>query len=149
MWVSGGEVLKVASSLPSLAPWSVWILLILRVVFGLLFVLHGYPKLTKERKQTEKILKKTSIPIAMGPFAGFVELVGGLAILLGLMTSVAALLMALWMMGLTVFSITRLRKPLLTGLQPGYELELLYLMGCLILAALGGGPLSLDGFLGL
>ncbi len=133
----------------TLAPWSIWILLVLRVVIGPLLMLHGYPKLTRERKQTEEFMKKTGMPPAMGSFGGFVEFFGGLAILVGLLTPLVALLMAIYMAVVTAFSITKLKKTLLTGLQPGYELDVLYILVLLTLAATGGGPISLDRLLKL
>lgn len=121
-------------------------LLVLRVGVGLLFVAHGAVKL-KDPKGTVEWLKGTGMPGARG-LVGLVvllEVFGGLALVLGFLTNIVAALFVVEMVATTVFSKTKLGKTFLLG----YELDLLYLAGCLALVFLGAGGFSLDTLLGL
>lgn len=120
--------------------------LILRLAVGTVFIIHGYPKLTAaQRKQGGAWMKSVGMPAAMIPFGGFVEFVGGLALILGLLTPIVAALSALWMLSTTWFAISKLKKKF----AGGYELDILLLLAALALALLGSGVYSIDHLLGL
>ncbi len=90
-------------------------------------------------------MKSVGMPAAMIPFGGFVEFVGGLALILGLLTPIVAALSALWMLSTTWFAISKLKKKF----AGGYELDILLLLAALALALLGSGVYSIDHLLGL
>lgn len=117
--------------------------ILLRLAIGLLFVYHGYPKLTKTRKG--EWMKQVGMPTALVPFGGFVELFGGLGLLLGLLTPIVAILSALWMLSTTWFSIAKVKKKFMGG----YEFDILMLLAALALAFIGGGTFSIDHLIGL
>lgn len=117
---------------------------VLRLAIGTLFVYHGYMKLTPTARKGEW-MKTIGLPTALVPFAGIVELFGGLGLLFGLLTSVLAILAALWMLSTTWFSITKAKKKYFGG----YELDITLLLLALALAFVGGGTLSLDHLIGL
>ncbi|HZY46586.1 MAG TPA: DoxX family membrane protein [Candidatus Bathyarchaeia archaeon] len=120
--------------------------LILRLAIGTLFIVHGYPKLTpKQRQQGGAWMKNLGMARAMVPFGGFVEFFGGLALLLGFLTPIVALLSSLWMLSTTWFSISKLKK----RYQGGYELDIVVSLAALALALLGSGIYSIDHLLGL
>ena len=120
--------------------------LILRLAVGLLFVIHGYPKLTrKQREQGGAWMKTVGMPSGMMAFGGIAEFFGGLALLLGLLTPIVAVLAALWMLSTTWFSITKLKKKY----AGGYELDVTMVLVALALALLGSGAFSIDHLLGI
>ena len=117
--------------------------IILRLAIGTLFIIHGYPKLTTQRKG--EWMKTMGMSTALVPFAGFVEFYGGLGILIGLLTPIIAILSALWMIATTWFSITKVKKKY----QGGYELDITLILLAFALAFIGGGTFSIDHLIGL
>jgi uncharacterized membrane protein YphA (DoxX/SURF4 family) len=118
--------------------------LVLRVAIGGLFVVHGYPKLgAQQRKQGAEWMKSMGLPGGFILFGGIVEFFGGIAILLGVFTSIIASLFALWMLSTTWLSAAKMKKKFVGG----YELDIILLLASLALAAIGGGIFSIDHLL--
>ena len=126
---------------PYFASWSPHIISVFRIVFGLLFMLHG----------SQKLLNYPPGPAEMGfPFplmtlpgiAGILELVGGLFILLGLFTRPVAFILS-GMMAVAYF-MGHFTPSAFWPLQNGGELAVLYCFAFLYLAVAGGGRWSLD-----
>ena len=120
--------------------------LVLRLVLGGLMVVHGLPKI-KNLKQSATWVAGTGWAWAAG-FAyafGLLEFFGGLALILGFLTQLVALLFVLEMIATTLFSRAKLGKKLVGG----WENDLLYLVGALALLFLGAGAFSLDALLHL
>lgn len=120
--------------------------LVLRLVVGLLFVYHGWPKV-KNPKQTAAWVRSTGWTWAAG-FAyafTFLEFFGGIALIVGFLTQITAALFVLQMIATTIFSRVKLKKKL----AGGWETDLLFLAGALALLLLGAGAWSLDALLGL
>ena len=124
-----------------LAGYSSPVLSIFRIIFGLLFTLHG----------TMKVFGwplGAAIPVGTWPgwWAGIIELVTGLLILVGLFTRIAAFVASGEM------AVAYLWQHLPNGFWPydagvggnGGEPALMYCFAFLLLAALGGGSLSAD-----
>ena len=84
----------------------------LRLVIGAALVAHGYPKLN--RKTMER-MKGMGLPPAATAGAALTEFVGGIALIIGFLTPLASLLIALEMVGTTLFSKFRLHKNFLLG----------------------------------
>lgn len=118
--------------------------LILRLAVGVLFIVHGLPKLGAGRKGGEQWMKSMGMPAGMVLFGGIAETFGGLGLMLGLLTPIVALLAALWMLSTTWFQISKLKKKYVSG----WELDTTLLLAALAVAALGAGALSLDHLLG-
>ena len=116
----------------------------LRLAVGSAFMIHGYPKLGSQ-EQGKNWMKSMGLPVAMIPFAGVVEFFGGLALILGILTPIIALLSALWMISTTWLSVTKIKKKYAGGL----EVDLTLLLASLALTFLGGGTFSIDHLLGL
>jgi putative oxidoreductase len=114
--------------------------LLLRLALGTLFVIHGYPKLIAQRKGTGEWLKGMGLPASFAALAGVIEFFGGLALLLGILTSIVAALFALWMLSTTWLAVGKMKKKYMGG----YELDIILLLTALALAAIGGGRFSLD-----
>jgi len=131
----------------------------LRLIVGFGFLAHGYSKIVHGPEHFINILHSIGVPAPelMGWATILIELVGGLAVLVGALVPLAILPMAavLLVAILTVhlpygFLSIKLQAFTVAGAQfgpPGYELDLLYL-ACLTTLALGGpGPFSVDSTL--
>ncbi len=119
--------------------WSGPILSVLRIVTGLLFLAHGTTKLLTW-PLTDYF--KDGVPLFsfMG-FAGALEIVGGLLIVLGLFTRISAFVLS----GMMAVAYFMAHAP--AGFHPinnGGELAILFSFVFLYLAATGSGPWSLD-----
>jgi len=118
--------------------------LILRLALGTLFIFHGYSKLgAQARKQGAEWMKSMGLPGGMVLFGGTVEFLGGIALLLGILTPIVAALFALWMLSTTWLQVTKMKSKY----SGGYEIDITLLFGSLALASLGAGALSFDALL--
>jgi putative oxidoreductase len=117
--------------------WSPRLLSVLRIVAGLLFMMHGTMKLLAYPAPFPMHLS----PFTMLWFAGVIELVGGALVLVGLFTSIAAFVMA----GEMAFAyfIGHFPKAFWPVLNGG-DAAVLYCFVFLYLAAAGAGPWSVD-----
>src|SRR5215470_11829210 len=136
-----------------------WALIPVRLIVGFGFMEHGFAKLAKGPDAFANILEAMGVP---GPhFMAWatilVEILGGLAVILGAFVRLASLPMAavLLVAMFTVhlpygFSSIKLNAVTAAGAQfgpPGYEVNLLYL-ACLAALVLGGpGPLAIDNLI--
>ena len=136
-----------------------WALIPVRLIVGSGFLEHGFAKLARGPDAFANILQAMGVP---GPhFMAWatilVEILGGLAVILGAFVKLASLPMAavLLVAMFTVhlpygFSSIKLQAVTAAGAQfgpPGYEVDLLYL-ACLAALVLGGpGPLTIGGLI--
>lgn len=136
-----------------------WAPVALRLAVGYGFMAHGFAKLSKGPGAFAAILNVIGVPApqAMAWLTILVELLGGLAVMLGAFVWLVSIPMAtvLFVAMLTVhlpygFSSVKLVAVTAAGAQfgpPGYELDLLYI-ACLAALVLGGpGPLAAGGFI--
>jgi putative oxidoreductase len=116
-------------------------LLLLRCGLALIFIYHGYPKLFGDSARFIESFQAIGLPAYFVYVAGAIELFGGAALALGLLTPIAALLLfldmgaAMWKYNLPSEGIYAVRE---------YELPLVLGLASLVVAATGGGPISLD-----
>src|SRR6516162_657980 len=143
----------------SRSPIARWAPIPLRLIVGYGFMEHGFAKLAKGPDAFPAILHAIGVPAPhlMGWLTILVEIVGGLAVLLGALVPlvsipmVAVLLVAMVTVHLPYgFSSIKLLAVTAAGAQfgpPGFETDLLYL-ACLAALVLGGsGPLAIEGLL--
>ena len=121
-----------------------WALLILRVVLGLILLIHGWPKI-KDLKATSQSFSAMGFRPAMfwGTIVALVEFLGGLALISGLLVQVVAFLVAIQ------FIVIILKVKRGKGFAGGYEFDLLIIAVALILLTIGGGAFGLDNILGI
>ena len=143
----------------SRSPIARWAPIPLRLIVGYGFMEHGFAKLARGLDAFPAILQALGVPAPhlMGWLTILVEIVGGLAVLLGALVPLASVPMAavLLVAMITVhlpygFSSIKLQAVTAAGAQfgpPGFETDLLYL-ACLAALVLGGsGPLAVEGLL--
>jgi putative oxidoreductase len=114
----------------------VWLLPI-RILAGITFIAHGLPKLV-ELAMTQGFFGNIGLPPEMAVPIGVLEVVGGFALLLGILTRIASILFIIEMIG----------APLLTkiseGFVGGYELDLLLMAISISLLLTGPGKISIE-----
>ena len=124
------------------ATWSARLLSLLRIVAAFLFIAHGTQKLLGMPAAEPR----DPVPLlSLLGFAGTLEALGGLLLLLGLFTRPVAFVLAGEM------AVAYLLRHAPQGFWPLLnhgELAVLYCFLYLYLAAVGGGPWSLDQFRG-
>jgi putative oxidoreductase len=109
----------------------------LRIIAGIGFMMHGLPKLL-DISNTQNSFTNMGLQPELAIIIGLLEFIGGLAILLGVFTRIAAGLLAIDMIGAIL--LVKLSK----GFIDGYELDLLYLAIMISLMLTGPGNLSIE-----
>lgn len=121
--------------------------LLLRLGIGLTFFFSGLGKVLGGTAGVAGFFGKLGVPLPslMGPFISYLELIGGLALIVGVLTRVFSLLFVGDM--LVALLLVNIPATLGKGLPAGFSnmrVELLLLLGSLALALLGPGLLSID-----
>ncbi len=109
---------------PDMAP------LLLRLAIGIVFLVHGFPKLKN-----------------MNSFMGFIgicETLGGAALILGFLTQWAALGLAIIMVGAAYKKVFEWKVPFFTLEKMGWEYDFVLFAGNLALIFMGPGAYSVD-----
>ena len=137
---------------------SQWCPLPLRLVLGISFIYHGFPKVsTVEGHQAfAKMLNGIGVPASelMAWAVGLVEIAGGVALVLGAFVVVASVLLTCDMLvalfkvhlaaGFSLINIKGMGPDGPVFGMPGYEVNLLYIAGLLTLILAGAGAMSVD-----
>ncbi|MGK3949617.1 DoxX family protein [Microbacterium sp. K2] len=120
-------------------------LLVLRVVVGAVFAAHGAQKIFEYTiPGTIGSFAGMGVPMPeiAAPFVAFVELIGGILLVLGLFTRLAGVLLAIDMVVALV--LVHLSAGLWVG-EGGYEFVAVLGAAALALALTGAGRFSIDG----
>lgn len=122
--------------------------LILRVVLGISFFIHGFVKFQGGIGNIAGWFESIGLPGFLAYAVATIELIGGLALIVGLGTRLISALLAILMIGATLK--VKLAVGFLgNGQMAGWELDLAFLAMALYLALNGSYALSLDKTLGL
>lgn len=136
-----------------------WYAIPLRLIVGYGFMEHGYAKLARGADSFVAILHALGMPFpALLAWATIiVELLGGLAVLVGALIPLASIPMIIVLLVAIVtvhlpngFSSIKLLSVGPAGAhfgQPGYETDLLYMAALVSLVIGGSGPFALDRYL--
>jgi putative oxidoreductase len=140
-------------------PWNEWAPIPLRLIIGYGFMAHGWAKWSRGPEEFGKLLHTVGVPLpAFTAWAvTLLELFGGLVILAGAFVAivsvplVVSMLVAMFKVQLqygfsSVNTIGLTEAGPVFG-PPGYEVNLLYVAGLLVLVLGGPGPLSVDRWL--
>ena len=127
------------------APFRDFAPLPLRLVMGVAFMVHGYPKITAMAATAERFAQMGFVPgIFWGPLVAIVEFVGGACLVLGLFSRYWSLALALEMLVTTLRVKIPGGAPFVSTRVVGYELDLIFLAAALTLVILGSGAVSAD-----
>jgi putative oxidoreductase len=114
-------------------------LLILRLALGIIFIWHGYPKLTHPNGMYS-VFVQHGLPGYFVTVAGVLEVFGGGLIILGFLTRIAALLLAIEM-AVAIWKAHSVGGYLAVH---NYEFPLVLAAACFALATVGAGRVSAD-----
>jgi putative oxidoreductase len=130
--------------------------LVLRLITGIGFMAHGWAKLSRGTAGFERMLLQLGVPFPhiMGNVVPYIELLGGVALLVGLWVRIISpLLMVTMLVAMFTIHIHYGFSSIKTiGLNaggpvfgpPGYEINLLYVAILLSLMITGAGRFSVD-----
>lgn len=123
------------------------VLLAARVVLGVVLVAHGLQKVGQGVGGTAEEFAGMGIPLSpvAAVFAIVVELIGGIALIVGAATALVGVLVVIDMIGAFVFAHAGLTVFVDDG---GWELVAVIAALALVLAAVGAGRFSVDHLLG-
>jgi putative oxidoreductase len=128
---------------PLLAFYSDWSLLVLRVVLGIIFLVHGWPKIKSLKVNVQNF---SAVGLRAGALsraiAAILEFFGALALIAGIYLQFVAALFAAEFIVATIWRVVKGHP-----FAGGYELDLLILAAVLTLLTLGAGAFSVDGYL--
>ncbi|EHK81572.1 DoxX family protein [Rhodococcus pyridinivorans] len=122
-------------------------ILVARLVLGVIFLAHGLQKFNSWGYEGTKAgFEGMGVPApAVSAFvATWIEILGGLALILGVLVPVFGVLLFLLMLG--AFFIVHVENGIYVG-DGGFELVAALGAGALLLAAVGAGAFSVDRFL--
>jgi len=121
-------------------------LLLVRLVMGLAFVLHGWPKIQNPMGWMNA-MGGSSVPSFLQALAALAEFGGGIALILGFLTPIAAFGLICQMIGALILAHLPQGHPFVSQGGPSYELPLIYLVMAILLIAVGPGKWSIDALL--
>ena len=136
-----------------------WASLPLRIVIGYGFMVHGWAKLSRGPAGFAKLLEQigTPLPEATAWVSTLIEILGGLAILAGAFVAVVSIPLIVMMLvamftvhlryGFSAINTIGLTPDGPQFGPPGYEVNLLYIAGLLVLILGGAGAWSIDRLL--
>lgn len=144
---------------PSGKTYDSWPAFILRVIVGIGFFVHGYAKLGKGPEGFIKLLDQVGVPApgAMAWIAISVEVIGGVALIVGAFVSIISIPLIITMLTalFTIhykFGYSSIKT---IGLDadgpkfgpPGFEINLLYIGALIMLVFAGAGKFSVDSII--
>lgn len=128
---------------PDLVDLADWGFLGLRVAIGIIFVVHGWPKVTGARGMAAAMGQPSSAAVAFFTVQGVVEVAGGLAIALGLLTQLVAAAFVIIMLGAIGLKNTMMKTGFSAQQATGWEFDFVLLFANLLLLLAGPGSLAL------
>ncbi|SDE61107.1 Uncharacterized membrane protein YphA, DoxX/SURF4 family [Fontibacillus panacisegetis] len=117
--------------------------MLMRIVLGIIFVAHAVSKFQMGLENVSGWFGSLGIPGFLGYIVAFIELLGGIFLIVGFLTRYASILLAIVLAG-AIFTV-KLPLGLLGSDQgAGYELDLALFMLALYFIVAERTPLSLD-----
>jgi putative oxidoreductase len=110
----------------------------IRILAGIAFIIHGLPKLSNIAGTEDFFANMIGLPAAMALPIGLLEVIGGIALLVGVLTRVASIFFIIEMIGSTI--VAKLSR----GFVGGYELDLLLMAISISLLLTGPGRISVE-----
>ncbi|HWP62793.1 MAG TPA: DoxX family protein [Candidatus Binatia bacterium] len=127
---------------PDLGTYVDWGLLALRVAVGIIFVVHGWPKITGARGMAEMMGRPGTASVAFFTIQGIVEAGGGVLLILGIWTQLVNVLFAIIMVGAIYLKLTMMKTGFMATQTTGWEFDFVLLAANLALLTLGPGAVA-------
>lgn len=121
--------------------------LILRIVLGISFFIHGISKFQGGIENTAGWFGSIGLPGFLAYAVAIIEVAGGIALVLGLFTRIVSIIFVLLMVG-AVVKVKLAAGFLGNGQMAGYELDLAFLAMAVSIAITGSKAYALDSFIG-
>ncbi len=117
-------------------------LFILRAAIALIFLVHGLWKIQNGKQAAEG----SGMPGSgwFFTFLGWLEFLGALALLAGIITQPTAAVLGLVMIGAIYFKIWKWQMPFTAHDKTGWEFDLIILAACIMVVIAGAGKIALD-----
>jgi putative oxidoreductase len=109
-----------------------------RILAGIAFIMHGLPKLSNIAGTENFFANMVGLPAAMALPIGLLEVIGGIALLVGALTRIASILFIIEMIGSSI--VAKLSR----GFVGGYELDLLLMAISVSLLLTGPRRISVE-----
>jgi putative oxidoreductase len=109
----------------------------IRILAGIAFIAHGIPKLA-DPAMTQGFFGSIGLPPELAIPLGLLEVIGGIALLVGLVTRIASILLIIEMIGSSIVA------KLSEGFVGGFELDLLLMSVAISLLLTGPGKISVE-----
>ncbi len=123
--------------------WSDWSIFFLRLILGLILILHGYPKLKNLKIVSDWMNQNGFKPGFLFAFLAMIlEFFGGIFLVLGFLSQIVALFVLLQFLVIIIWRFFGHMSKI------EFELDLLILAGAVIILFNSSGALSLDKFFG-
>jgi uncharacterized membrane protein YphA (DoxX/SURF4 family) len=118
---------------------------IIRLLMGINMIGHSLPKL-KDLKGVAKFMKGAGVPEGLTYATALLELVGGIALIFGFLTRIAAILFLLQFLSIVLYvKGIKMKSPYLMINNPAAsEIDVIYLIISLVLIITGPGIYSID-----
>lgn len=122
---------------------------IVRLIVGGMMFVHGLDKLNSGPANFGQFLEQLGLPagVALGWLVTLLELVGGAMLVIGLLSRLIALLMTVEL--IVAIALVSWSSGLIATEGVGYERDLAYIAGFIVVLLLGPGKPSLDHAFGL
>lgn len=115
-------------------------LLFLRLSVAAVFIYHALPKLKNAKGMAQAI----GMPVGMVFTLGAVEFLSSVGLVLGVYTQLAALLLAIVMVGALYFKMVKWRVPFSAMDKTGREFDLILLAANIAILLSGGGSIGIQ-----
>jgi len=109
----------------------------IRILAGIAFIAHSIPKLA-DPAMTQGFFGNIGLPPELAIPIGLLEVIGGIALLVGLVTRIASILLIIEMIGSSIVA------KLSEGFVGGFELDLLLMSVAISLLLTGPGKISVE-----
>jgi putative oxidoreductase len=109
----------------------------IRILAGITFIAHGLPKF-EDIAGTQSFFGSIGLPPELVLLIGLLEVIGGISLIIGVLTRIAAALLIIDMIGAII--LVKLSK----GFVGGYEFELLLIAISVSLLLTGPGRISIE-----
>lgn len=117
--------------------------LLVRIGLGIIFIAHGMAKLDMGLANVAGFFSSLGLPGFLAYIVTYLEILGGIALIIGLGTRYVSIAFILLMAG-AIFKVKLANGLLGSETGAGYELDLALLLLSLYLAVEGAGKLSVD-----